>query len=102
MRASLYILLLLSFKLHAVRITDTFTKDVVVQTLGTFATEEEALEEAFRLEDQFKNRKSSEYLSLKKTCTQFIGITGKTVVRLRPTATGEHRGHVTVPIRCQR
>lgn len=101
MKILLLTLFALSLNAFAVRISDTVIKTVVLDTKDSFKTEAEALEEAFRLEDLVKDKKSSEYRALKKNCIKFVQVVEPTVVRLHHEE-DKIRGKVFIKIRCER
>lgn len=99
---TIILLLIFSFNTHAQKWSETFVKAQFLQTEKSFSSEEEALEEAFRLEDHLKDKKSDEYLHLKKSCMNFIGTLSPTVVRLIKTKDERFKGNVQIKIRCRR
>ena len=102
MKITLITLLIFTFNVHAVRLTETKVQTITITTEQTFSNEEDALEAAFGLEDELNNYRSEEFSKLKKECDNFISLLKPTTVRLETGKDQKLKGVIHARIRCLR
>lgn len=98
----LAIILYFFTSLAEAKLSETSVSIVSVETSEVFTHEADALEAAFRLEDQLQNPRSEEFSKLQKKCDYFISLLKPTVVRLKVDNELKIKGIVEAKIRCKR